>query len=165
MKCAKSYKSIAFPAISAGIYGCPYDACTKCWIEAVVSFVNAEPSSHLSEIYFVAHDSSSAEHVVKAIRSQSSSMFTIVSPAGMLDASDKPIRQRTHIPSLHSGKRSTPQNIDYLKLHKGSLLDVKVICPEIHQQNLKQQPLYKFDYHLISPTICITMCVNCSIVE
>ena len=145
LKCAKSYKSIAFPAISAGIYGCPYDVCTKCWIDAVVSFVNAEPSSRLSEIYFVAHDASSAEHVVKTIKSQSSSsMFTIVSPAGTSYASDKPIRQRTHIPSLHSGKSSTPQNIDYLKLHKGSLLDVKVICPEIHQQNLKQQPLYKF---------------------
>ena len=154
LKCAKSYKSIAFPAISAGIYGCPYDACTKCWIDAVVSFVNAEPSTPLSEIYFVAHDASSAEHVVKTIKSQSSSsMFTIVSPAGTSYASDKPIHQRTHIPSLqYSGKSSTSHNIDYLKLQKGSLLDVKVIYINI------TTCIQLLDDHFMYHNVCKLLC-------
>lgn len=132
LKCAVSYKSIAFPAIGAGIYGCPYDVCTKCWIEAVVSFLNAEPSSRLSEIYFVAHDATSAEHVVKAIKLQSS-VFSVVHPEGTSDTLEKPIHQRTRIPSLqYSERSSTSHRVDYLTLHRGSLLDVKVISQGIH---------------------------------
>ena len=120
---AKAYKSIAFPAISTGMYGFPYDICARCWVEAVVEFIKAEASSPLSEIYFVANDAAGAEHVVMAMKSQPSDVFTINSPGS------------TSSPHTHSTSltRGTTLNVDYLKLHKGNLLDVKVCtsyrCP------------------------------------
>ena len=121
---AKAYKSIAFPAISTGVYGFPYDICAQCWVEAVVKFIKAEASSPLSEIYFVANDAAGAAHVVTAMKSQPSDVFTINSPGSTSSL-------HTHSTSL---KRGTTLNVDYLKLHKGNLLDVKVCtsyrCPQ-----------------------------------
>ena len=111
---ANAYKSIAFPAISTGVYGCPYDVCAQCWIEAVVKFLGIEVASPLSEIYFVANDAASAEHVVKAMKLQPSDAFSIVTP------------ENTMAIRSTSNTKGTIPNIDYLKVHKGSLLDVKV---------------------------------------
>ena len=50
---AASLKSIAFPAVSSGVFGVPRDLCTKVILDAVVEFCQANPSCHLSEIHLV----------------------------------------------------------------------------------------------------------------
>lgn len=46
----KDIKSIAFPAISTGIFGFPMDRCAKTMLEVVTGFVKRE--SKISQVYF-----------------------------------------------------------------------------------------------------------------
>ena len=50
---ARDYNSIAFPAISSGIYGFPSDVCANGLVEAAVEFSKSDPDSNISEINFV----------------------------------------------------------------------------------------------------------------
>ncbi|XP_077865003.1 protein mono-ADP-ribosyltransferase PARP14-like [Saccoglossus kowalevskii] len=50
------YKSIAFPAIGTGGLGFPGDATAKIMYEEVIAYINANPSSSVSDIRFVVYD-------------------------------------------------------------------------------------------------------------
>ena len=50
---ASEYCSIAFPAISTGIYGCPKDICSKVMFQAFKHFFNGNPNSKLKKVDIV----------------------------------------------------------------------------------------------------------------
>jgi len=56
---SKNLKSIAFPAISAGIYRFPKDRCAKIMLNTIAEYVKNSKNSNtnLSEIYIVLYDS------------------------------------------------------------------------------------------------------------
>ena len=56
LKLATNYQSIAFPAISAGIYGFPAETCAHCMIEAFTSWSMENGLSTLHDIHVVVND-------------------------------------------------------------------------------------------------------------
>ena len=56
LKLAVNYRSIAFPAISAGIYGFPAKECASCMIEAFASWSKENGLSTLHDIHVVVND-------------------------------------------------------------------------------------------------------------
>ena len=68
---SQRYHSIAFPAISAGVYECPYEVSAQKWIEAVVKFSKKFAAKALiNEIYFIATDDAAASLVITEINSK-----------------------------------------------------------------------------------------------
>jgi len=68
---AKSYKSIALPAISTGVYDFPYQLCAKIMVDSAVVFSQENPGCRLSEIQFTSTD----DNVVKAFVKEMDSRF------------------------------------------------------------------------------------------
>ncbi|KAL9972371.1 hypothetical protein ACROYT_G018656 [Oculina patagonica] len=68
---AKSFKSIAIPAISTGIFGFPRDLCAQIMVDSALAFFQENPSCRLSEIQFTSID----EDVVKAFVKEMDSRF------------------------------------------------------------------------------------------
>lgn len=68
---AKSYRSIALPAISTGVYGFPYQLCAKIMVDSAVLFSQENPGCRLSEIQFTSTD----DNVVKAFVKEMDSRF------------------------------------------------------------------------------------------
>ena len=68
---AKSYKSIALPAISTGVYDFPYHLCAKIMVDSAVVFSQENSGCRLSEIQFTSTD----DDVVKAFLKEMDSRF------------------------------------------------------------------------------------------
>ena len=68
---ARSYKSIALPAISTGGYEFPYQLCAKVMVDSAVVFSQENPGCRLSEIQFT----STNDDVVKAFVKEMDSRF------------------------------------------------------------------------------------------
>ena len=62
---AKSYRSIALPAIGSGIYGIPKEVCAKIMIEAAEKFSKKHEDCALKEIHFVNIDDESGKVFVQ----------------------------------------------------------------------------------------------------
>ncbi len=58
-------KSIAFPAISAGIYGCPFEEVVKTFIEAVKEF--SREARTVKEVYLVLYSKGDYERALKLV--------------------------------------------------------------------------------------------------
>lgn len=58
-------KSIAFPAISAGIYGCPFEEVVKTFIETVKEF--SREVKNIKEVYLVLYSKDSHEQALKVL--------------------------------------------------------------------------------------------------
>ena len=58
-------KSIAFPAISAGIYGCPFEEVVKTFIEAVKEF--SREARNVKEVYLVLYSKDNYEEALKVL--------------------------------------------------------------------------------------------------
>ena len=67
---AQSYKSIALPAISAGVYDFPYELCAKIMVDSAVAFFQENPGCSLSEIQFTSTDDDVVKAFVKAMDSR-----------------------------------------------------------------------------------------------
>ena len=70
LKLACNYRSIAFPAISAGIYGFPATACAHCMIEAFTSWSKEFGLSTLHDIHVVVNDTSIANAFTEEMQKQ-----------------------------------------------------------------------------------------------
>ncbi|EHR77592.1 hypothetical protein OCC_10830 [Thermococcus litoralis DSM 5473] len=58
-------KSIAFPAISAGIYGCPFEEVVKTFVEMVKEF--SEEAKSVKEVYLVLYSKKDYERALKTL--------------------------------------------------------------------------------------------------
>ena len=67
---AREYSSIALPAISSGVFGCPIDQCAEVMISTIVAFCNTQRSTALDDINIVVFKPSDAEHFVQALYKQ-----------------------------------------------------------------------------------------------
>ena len=63
---ARDYNSIAFPAISSGIFGFPVDICADALLQAVVKFSENDPGATLNEINFVVFQDNADEFLKTA---------------------------------------------------------------------------------------------------
>jgi O-acetyl-ADP-ribose deacetylase len=58
----KGFASIAFPAISSGIFGFPKDRCAEILVGEAVAFCEGHPSSRVRDIHFTLIDDESVGH-------------------------------------------------------------------------------------------------------
>lgn len=82
LKAAKAYNSIALPAISSGVFGCPIDQCASILISAAIDFCNTQRNSCLDEINFVLFKQSDVPHFVRVLQAH-------LSPQNIRQKSDK----------------------------------------------------------------------------
>ena len=68
LKAGKDYNSIALPAISSGVFGCPMNECAKIMISATVQFCKHQRSALLDEIYVILLKESDVCYFVKALK-------------------------------------------------------------------------------------------------
>ena len=117
---SKGHHSIAFPAISAGVYECPYEVSVQKWIEAVIKFSNKfAAKAHINDIHFIATDDVVAGLVINEMNAKAEEFADLSSLATINDHSHST-----------AGMQSQKPVIEYLKLLKLSLLDIRVcrIC-------------------------------------
>ena len=143
----QNIRSIAFPTISAGIYGFPIDKCAVCMVKAIHKF--SQTPSNLKDISVVIHTSKStdAKHFISALRQhlpsnsihindEQASMaqkHSADSKAGSMPAgASKSAKKKKSTKKSRSKLQSTavptvpPGVLDCIKLVKGSLLNVTV---------------------------------------
>ena len=67
---SQTYRSIAFPAISSGVYGFPIGVCAKIMIKAINRFCEKSRLSDLEDVYIILHPSkaSDAAHFISALK-------------------------------------------------------------------------------------------------
>ena len=58
-------KSIAFPAISAGIYGCPFEEVVKTFVETVKEF--SREARNVKEVYLVLYSKENYERALRLL--------------------------------------------------------------------------------------------------
>jgi poly [ADP-ribose] polymerase 10/14/15 len=69
LKAAKDYNSIAIPAISSGMFGCPMDQCAEVMISATVEFCRkAQATFPLDDINIVLFQQSDAIHFIRQLK-------------------------------------------------------------------------------------------------
>ena len=69
LQCAdkENLKSVAFPAISTGVYGVPEDVCARASLTAVCDYCQSNPASSISTVRFILFTKSSLKHFGAAI--------------------------------------------------------------------------------------------------
>ena len=123
---SKEYYSIAFPAISSGIYGFPVDVCANTLIEAAVNFSKTEPNATLSEFNFIilkdnvdAFVQAAENHIEDVRRVSNVSLATSISPNDSKaeeEESDRRRRRRNNKQSTST--QITPKNHPSIDVHK-----------------------------------------------
>ena len=143
----QKYQSIAFPAISSGLYRFPIDKCAQCMVKAMIKFTNSDTPSQLNSIHFVIHHSNS-EYVKyftsalesnlpagsvtinneKMIRPKLEIASRVPMTSNELLIEKKPASKKSSSMSKRAAIHETipPGVLDCIKLTKGSLLDVQV---------------------------------------
>lgn len=141
-KCSEGqgYRSIAFPAISTGVYRFPVDKCALCMINAMLNFCSSKPHN-LESIYMIIHSSKSMDSTcfISALRqclpassisvndghvgdSQRYSVSTINATA--TSERSKPMKKKAK--NVAASVSIPPGVVDCIKLKKGGILDVVV---------------------------------------
>ena len=144
----QGYKSIAFPAISTGVYGFPIDKCAQCMIKSMIKFSDSDTPSDIENIHFVIHPSKSADikHFISALKhslpTDSVSVNDELSQATKHEATTKvssiprgtsqfkkgepAIKKNSSVSKGAAIPNIPPGVLNCIKLVKGSLLDVQV---------------------------------------
>ena len=99
---AKSYKSVALPAISTGVYDFPYQLCAKIMVDSAVMFFHENPGCRLSEIQFTSTD----DDVVKAFVKEMDSRF--IHDPNYESSSDTKVKVKASKVKGRKSKPSTP---------------------------------------------------------
>ena len=135
-------RSIAFPAISAGIYGFPIEKCAICMVKAIFNF--SQTPSDLINISVIIHTSkrADAKHFISALKQhlplesiQVNDEQASMARVQKHSTSSKPESMSTSISKSANKKKKKksaavlkvpPGVLDCIKLVKGSLLNVTV---------------------------------------
>ena len=143
----QGYRSIAFPAISSGVYGFPINKCAQCMVKAMIKFTNSDTPSNLRSIHFVIHRSNSenVKHFISALQHNlpagsvsiageqlnhpTSTQVSMRSSGGSshFETMKQPTKKSKSASKGATTIRSIPPGVvDCIKLTKGSLLNVQV---------------------------------------
>ena len=87
LKLASNYRSVAFPAISAGIYGFPAAACAHCMIEAFTSWSKEYGLSPLHDIHVVVNDTIIANAFTEEMQKQLKVLPQFLKPSNTASSS------------------------------------------------------------------------------
>jgi len=134
LECARKYQSIAIPAISAGVFGFPFNLAAAILVDSAAKFLSTK-TTNINEINFVLIDYNKAEEFVKALSENNQTQYfarltthpqpstpvaSALTPSGHGYTKKKSwLKKKT--------QASTPV-FTKLKLHRGSLLDIQVRC-------------------------------------
>lgn len=132
---AGKYRSIAFPAISSGVFGFPLDQCAHTLVKAAIEFSEKNPVTELQDIYFVLFKQNDAQAFVKALEEQLPQENIAV------DTMTSTHHPTQHPPSASASATSTGEETatrkktkkkisalpDCIILKQGSLTDIKVM--------------------------------------
>ena len=99
---AKDFNSVAFPAISAGIYGFPMQKCANCLIESFVFWSKNNAITTLKQIYVVVDSSNAIYAFTEAIKQQ------LYDPSIPSISANKELKKptRSRFPSLHRSRKT-----------------------------------------------------------
>ena len=126
------YRSIAFPAISSGIFGFPMDRCARTLVDAAVTFCEQNTFSELQEICFILFKHSDAEAFVKELEAQLPEENIIISSP---QKTGHPVFHPPHAEIPNSGaktatRKKTKKKVaalqDHIILRQGCLTEYKV---------------------------------------
>lgn len=141
---ARTYGSIAIPAISCGMYGFPGDVCADTLLKAVVKFSSDEPGANLNNINFIIMKEN-ATHFLEAAKANLKDIFVpekfknaqavyipTQNPAAAeceVNEHDKPSRtRRRRKPSAgQTLSKYQPSSLNKIKIINGSIIDAQVI--------------------------------------
>ena len=124
---SKEYYSIAFPAISSGIFGFPIDVCANTLIEAAVNFSKTEPNATLSELNFIilednvdAFVQAAKNHIedVHVRRVQDGSLASSIPSSGSKAEEVSGRRRRRRNIKQPTSIQITPKNYPLIDAHK-----------------------------------------------
>ena len=122
---SKEYYSIAFPAISSGIFGFPVDVCANTLIEAAVNFSKTEPNATLSEFNFIilednvdAFVQAAKNHIEDVRRVSDVSLATSISPNDSKAEEESDRRRRRRNIKQSISVQITPKNHPSIDVHK-----------------------------------------------
>ena len=68
LKQAKAYSSIALPAISSGVFGCPIRQCADILVSAAIDFCKSRQRANLNEINFVLFKPADVSEFIRALQ-------------------------------------------------------------------------------------------------
>ena len=109
---AFKYNSIALPAISSGVFGCPIDQCANILISASVDFCRRQRCTSLDDINFVLFNHSDVPYFVKALQTHlSPQSVRLRSDSSMMTSSsfgESYSATASMHPSAHSSYSSQP---------------------------------------------------------
>ena len=103
---AREFHSIAFPAISAGIYGFPMQKCANCLIESFVVWSKNNVTTALKQMYVVVDSSNAIHAFTEAIKQQ------LQDSATSSISVNKELKKSTRhkVPLLHRSRKTNDRN-------------------------------------------------------
>lgn len=141
---SKTYNSIALPAISAGVFGCPIEQCADILVSTAIEFCKDQHHTNLDDINFVLFNESNVLHFIMALKAY-------LPPQNIKQRFDKSVNQlygatastgMLNEPSIlsptldESGESeesdeesaliASPSSLDCIMVQQGSILDVEV---------------------------------------
>ena len=132
------YHSIAFPAISSGVYGFPMNRCAEALIYAVLEFSRSQSFQSVSDISFVLKEHRDAQPFITAMEKHLplDNIFKNQSRSSPIHFS--PPQTVPHVPAATAAvpkmskkpkKHSAPdESSSVVKLHQGNLVNANVSC-------------------------------------
>ena len=132
---ARDYQSIAFPAISSGVFGFPLEACAETLVRAAADFSKRDSLSNLSEINFVLHTPADARVFTSVMQQHFPNAIITGSGSGSGSGSGPTKAPPTRAaleeevsrgPTDTGTGTSAATALDCVKLTRGSILDAQV---------------------------------------
>ena len=115
LKEAKAYSSIALPAISSGVFGCPIRQCADILVSATIDFCKSWQHTNLNEINFVLFKPADVSEFIRALQDH-------LPPQNIQQRSDSSTREFEKQPIITQSSSSLSRVI----VQQGSVLDVEV---------------------------------------
>ena len=124
---AKDYSSIALPAISSGVFGCPINQCAEVMVAAAVEFCKSQRYAALSEINIVLFKESDVFYFVRALE--------------------------THVPPDNIHRRPKKPGAS---LPSSPMSSVQLSLPPAHPQKPEEKKIYEEMAGSSLSRVCIT---------